>query len=412
MSDERVYGERRRRRAAERAEQEAALREIQEEQERGAGAAESPHSRRDLRSPPTTGWDVPALEADDEPHGSRHETRSPVSQTLAPLSPIQPVPRSMHSATGLPQRAAPTTPPRVSRPAAPSSTAPSLGSQQPVAPTPSFRAPAQAPGQQGYPTVSMPPAAQPPVQPPTVARPGSAPGVFGSAPGAGSAGAPSPSVDRTPAAPPRVPTDEPSIAPGQPQSWGEMIQGFPASQPGLGMQSPPPAPPLSVFGGPTTPGLHPSTTPNQLGAPAVAGQVAPPAIPTSGIVIPTVLGQVPTSGVRPPAVASPNWSAGVETGLPMLGGGTFASTVVKDRKVAAFDDDDAQPHSYTWLQLLVLVIVAFVLGMLIWLLINGGSSAVASAAANALFVPTLLRRGGRRYPHHVSGERPRPRGEL
>jgi len=192
-----------------------------------------------------------------------------------------------------------------------------------------------------------------------------------------------------------------------------MIQGFPASQPGLGMQSPPPAPPLSVFGGPTTPGLRPSTTPNQLGAPAVAGQVAPPAIPTSGIVIPTVLGQVPTSGVRPPAVASPNWSAGVETGLPMLGGGTFASTVVKDRKVAAFDDDDdAQPHSYTWLQLLVLVIVAFVLGMLIWLLINGGSSAVASAAANALFVPTLLRRGGRRYPHHVSGERPRPRGEL
>ena len=171
----------------------------------------------------------------------------------------------------------------------------------------------------------------------------------------------------------------------------------------------PQAPPLSVFASPPPSSVRP-------GMPVSAGQVTPPPIPTSGIVIPTVHGQVPTPGSPGAVLAVPSWSAKVDTGpptgAPMLGGGAFASTTVKDRQVAAFEDDELPPHTYTWIQILVLFVVAFVLGMLIYLLINGGTSAVASGAVSAFCLPGLSRIGGRRSHHRSTRPRPPYRGEL
>ena len=96
----------------------------------------------------------------------------------------------------------------------------------------------------------------------------------------------------------------------------------------------------------------------------------------------------------------------------MLGGGAFASTTVKDRQVAAFEDDELPPHTYTWIQILVLFVVAFVLGMLIYLLINGRTSAIASGAVSAFCLPALSRVGGRRSHHRFTRPRPPYRGEL
>lgn len=171
----------------------------------------------------------------------------------------------------------------------------------------------------------------------------------------------------------------------------------------------PQAPPLSVFASPTSSAARP-------GMPVSAGQVTPPPIPTSGIVIPTVYGQVPTPAARGAVIAVPSWSAKADTGpsigAPMLGAGAFASTAVKDRTVAAFEDDELPPHTYTWIQILVLFVVAFILGMLIYLLINGRTSAVASGAVSAFCLPALSRVGGRRSHHHFTRPRPPYRGEL
>ena len=470
---EQVYGERRRRREAERAQQEAALRELQAAQGQPA-VPETPPSRRDLRPAPPSTWDVPALEDDVEPRGSRRETASSVSHILLPVSPIQPVTRFTRSAapgvtttpaasaTPRPAAARPAAPPQATWESSRSGVTPASRPQPPAVSRAPFHAPVQGPGEQGYPTAAIPtapvPTAQAPARPPTIARPGSAPGVFGSNASAAPGAAPTvPGTRAHPAAKPHVgswtptvrppvaaspagrgpsadpvpgfgeyPADAPSPAAGSPvatppdprstlvqaPSWGDMIQGSDSAPAAAAPTSPfgePQAPPLSVFASPTSGSAHP-------GMPVSAGQVTPPPIPTSGIVIPTVHGQVPTPGSRGAVIAVPSWSAkadnGPPTGAPMLGGGAFASTAVKDRTVAAFEDDELPPHTYTWIQILVLFVVAFVLGMLIYLLINGGTSAVASGAVSAFCLPALSRIGGRRSHHHFTRPRPPYRGEL
>ena len=467
---EQVYGERRRRRDAERAEQESALREVQAAQERAGGTPETTQSRRELRSSSPSASDGPALEVGAAPRGSRHETSSSVSHTLAPVSPIQPVSHFTRSAV----HAGPATPrdPSATSPSAtsPSATSPSATSrpQSPAVSRAPFHPPTQGPGQQGYPTAAIPTAAVPsaksPAQPPTVVRPGSALGAFGSSPVEGSRGRPPAPAHRsampavkphagpwTPGAQPsssRVPSDRTSaleaapwgypvvaaasaagspalVAPdsrgivGQPQAWGDVIHGSPLAYPPTPPTSTvgqPQAPPLSVFASQTTPGPRPTTLADEFGASMAAGQVTPPPIPTSGIVIPTVLGQSPTSGARSAAAAAPTWSAKVDTGpptgSPLLGGGTYVSTAVEDRPEAPFADQELPSHSYIWIQFLVLLLVAFVLGLLIYLLINSGSSAVASAAASAQFFPALIGLGRRWSPDRSTRHRPRHRGEL
>ena len=64
----------------------------------------------------------------------------------------------------------------------------------------------------------------------------------------------------------------------------------------------------------------------------------------------------------------------------------FASTAVKDRTVAAFEDDELPPHTYTWIQILLLFVVAFILGMLIVLVLMQDPNPAAAGTAGTQLV--------------------------
>jgi len=73
----------------------------------------------------------------------------------------------------------------------------------------------------------------------------------------------------------------------------------------------------------------------------------------------------------------PHWgSLGVGTSLATRDEPVASGTLYGDE-----DDDERPSHPYTWLQLIVLALVAFVLGFLIVLLAGHGSSGASDPAA-------------------------------
>jgi hypothetical protein len=79
----------------------------------------------------------------------------------------------------------------------------------------------------------------------------------------------------------------------------------------------------------------------------------------------------------------PHWgSLGVGSSLATRDEPVASGTLYGDEDDEDDEDDDERPsHPYTWLQLIVLALVAFVLGFLIVLLAGHGSSGASDPAA-------------------------------
>jgi hypothetical protein len=92
---------------------------------------------------------------------------------------------------------------------------------------------------------------------------------------------------------------------------------------------------------------------------------------------PAVRSQSPAGRSRPPFGTVPS---GTSPGAP------------DDEPDDDYDDDDPRPQgrSYTWLHLIALAVVAFVLGFLLFALWKQGRSDGADASALALVVHTLV----------------------
>ena len=83
----------------------------------------------------------------------------------------------------------------------------------------------------------------------------------------------------------------------------------------------------------------------------------------------------------------PHWgSLGVGTSLATRDEPVESGTLYGDEDDE--DDDERPSHPYTWLQLIVLALVAFVLGFLIVLLAGHGSSGASDPAATPTPTPT------------------------
>ncbi|MET3975446.1 hypothetical protein [Cellulosimicrobium sp. 4261] len=148
--------------------------------------------------------------------------------------------------------------------------------------------------------------------------------------------------------------------------------------------TPAPAPAPSPWGG--TPAPAPERTP----APAPPAEAAGAALPWSAI----------TAGSAPePASAAPQTSpfGGVRETAPAPAGGSdelFPRVRGRAAEPEESDDDDLEDErrgpSYTWLHYLILVAVAFVLGLLVWTLVSRDDPglAVEDASASAAAVRT------------------------
>lgn len=374
---------------------------------------ETPVSRRAMRGP-SGGEDTPprgtAADASRSRRSIRDTSLDPTSSRPAPAGSGTPAWSTQ------PPVAAPT-----SRPAAPPAT-------RPAAPPPP---PRQAPSS-AAPAISRPPAASRPAAPapsgPATSRPApssGAPGQWGqrsaeptgpAAPGAGwsaSQERPTTSPQSGSAAPP-VRRESPSwtgagagAAAGTVGSWG--------TQPSAPQAPAPQAP-------------APQQAPWQPAqAPAPAAQPAPwqsapsaaraPAAPATSRPAPQPTGQPGWSGAQAPVDPAPDVApapaAWAPTGLsssgtvpaPRAGGEPPAPTQASRPDRVGFgvshdddddyddddDDYDERPrHPYTWLHLIVLALVAFVLGFLIVLLLSNnseddpGSTAAAPAATHVV----------------------------
>lgn len=134
-----------------------------------------------------------------------------------------------------------------------------------------------------------------------------------------------------------------------------------------------------------TPTVFPTSTatPSAAEASTVAPSAPTPAVPAGGEPVgsrstpggwfPT--GAVPQADAAAGEARSPFPSTGVPVVEPIAG------------EPAAADDEDAEParrrHPYTWLHLIVLAVVAFVLGFLIVALWNRGQDAQGAGAGAA-----------------------------
>jgi hypothetical protein len=113
---------------------------------------------------------------------------------------------------------------------------------------------------------------------------------------------------------------------------------------------------------------------------------------TAGPADPVLFGQGQAAST-PPSVAPasgpfaatgvPAWDAAVGGTEPSAGPDRYATQDVYD------EDDDEPRHAYTWLHYLILVAVAFVLGLLIWELVLGPHGSAAGAQGSGVGVTQL-----------------------
>lgn len=160
---------------------------------------------------------------------------------------------------------------------------------------------------------------------------------------------------------------------------------------------PPRVPRLSSFSAPPVAPASPAFSPVDGGAPAPP--VGPAAPPDLGGPVMRWTAMVPGAAQAEPS-ASPFESASAPAFESAATGSLFDSRQPADPAASLFplstghDDDediDEEPDdraprgpSYTWLQYLILVAVAFVLGLLIWELVTRGEGAVAQGPGQVL----------------------------
>ncbi|KRC35447.1 hypothetical protein ASE27_09450 [Oerskovia sp. Root918] len=181
----------------------------------------------------------------------------------------------------------------------------------------------------------------------------------------------------------------------------------PASRPTPAPQSAPPAAQAAPVPSPFPPSqtatparesvssrIQPSETPRAAATPAPAQPTLPWQQATAPAAPPPVPPQAPASEAPPvlpwetgPAAGSPFGAPGaavrdepVDSLFPVAGGARPA-TPARRATDDELDEDERPPgHAYTWLHYLILIAVAFVLGLLIWQMLLKGSSAEAAAA--------------------------------
>ncbi|MBD5787861.1 hypothetical protein IF650_17005 [Cellulosimicrobium terreum] len=226
----------------------------------------------------------------------------------------------------------------------------------PATPTPP---PARTGSRPAPSVVTRAPGASGPVRPPTPVR--------------GATGAGAVPVARVSARTPQEPA-----APAQPQSQPQR---------------------LSAFSAPPTSG---STTPRSPGTPAPAPATSPWSSGPTAATARSAAPERPTVSPEPPqetSVAALPWSAITSGGAPERATVPAATApddlfprvhAARDGAGPDADEDEAEDvrgPSYTWLHYLILVAVAFVLGLLVWKLISSDAPAPSSAAAVVVVGP-------------------------
>ncbi|MBE7699974.1 hypothetical protein H9623_06590 [Oerskovia sp. Sa1BUA8] len=208
------------------------------------------------------------------------------------------------------------------------------------------------------PAQSPPPGTTPPVRQ-SMRAPSTAPSPFGAAP--------------RPASPEPAPQSAPApFPPAQPSPFPP-AQSAPARE-SVSSRTPAPDTPRAA----ATPAPAPAPLPWEQGtAPSSLAQQAPesarPALPWE---------TQPPAATPAAAQASPFPGAVEDSPFPVAG----ATRPGPASRTADDDEDDAYDerppgHAYTWLHYLILIAVAFVLGLLIWRLLLGDSASVAEALA-------------------------------
>ncbi len=347
-------GERRRRREMERTGTHRAL--TPEDLEPTAPPAvtgpPAPGSRRarraELTSPPTT--PVPVAEQDTTPRAHEHRAAEAGAGPSSPApSPSSPAP----SSTGVPTRAVPRVTPGVppvgpsTRPARAVRAGDPGAVPRPVPAHPESARPRSEVPADGRDRQEQIPAARsfdaparpvPPPSPEQPARPSSdeptgwAPTPDGEVP--------TPTWWAQAVRP--QPLGEPTAPPARPR-WAPAAAA--SSTPAAGASSAPPAAVPGTSAAPVAPAPSPAATGRPVFLPPVPPRGAPAGLDTDDEE-PLVPAWVPTAAVDPVAVG--------------------AVPVEPDER----DEDESHGRSYTWLHLVVLALVAFVLGVLIWLLMD------------------------------------------
>jgi hypothetical protein len=416
-------GERRRRRELERAGEGGAP-----DTAFGVGGDATPPSRRALRSQPVPSvgpdgqrggaapYQVPGLVPDTsqamrsrrtirdtrlDPTGARPATTGQPS--VRPPSAGSPAPSAWSGHPSAPATpAAPaqtyTSRPATSRPAAgPARPAEAVGGRPGQVPT---QPPAASPSA-ARPTVARPAVAGPAVARPSIVRPSTA-----AQPTSPYSAAPAPTggpAQVNPTAQPTTPgqtTPRPTGFQPRSSAWGGQ-PGAGSARPAAGAAGAPSAGSVTSSRYGTSPAATPPPAPSVPSAPQAgwqptSGRTGPSWAPSAGAsaVVPT-----PAS---PPAYQAPvvgSWGAAAaaaptpavevadDVTVPHWGslGVAGSSTATRDEPVQSgslYGDDDERPsHPYTWLQLIVLALVAFVLGFLIVLLAGRGSSGASDPVA-------------------------------
>jgi len=218
---------------------------------------------------------------------------------------------------------------------------------------------------------------------------------------------------RPPAAPPR-PAVPGSAGPVRPPAPATPVGGFGQSVPvgRVGAPDSAPAPAaqpqrLSAFSAPTAAPTPPPATPAPAPAPSPWGATRAPAAPERVPSTPTSAPTAPapakapgaalpwsaiTSGSAPePASASREAASpfgGVREAAPATAPSDDLFPRVRSRAEEVEEpeedlDDDPRGPSYTWLHYLILVAVAFVLGLLVWTLVSRDDPGLATEDASA-----------------------------